>query len=187
MTVTRGVLDASLSTGDVSCLFCLLRVPGVSVPGGRHLSFSQTLGEHPISHAIMVPPARRLTVSLSLLLSCTVPSVGVTFSTYTGIEQADSGKAEANTDSAASGEKLTLLSFPSENPTELELQRWVEATQDRLRASRLLPYALSAAPTATPDFAARGLVSWPSVTSLQHESESLATVVGELSHRVKIA
>ena len=109
----------------------------------------------------MVPPARRLTVSLSLLLSCTVTSVGVSVATHTRMEQADNGRTDSNAESTASSGKLVLHSFPNENPSELELRRWIESAQDRLRAARLLPYALSNAPTATTEYAAKNLIPNP--------------------------
>ena len=77
------------------------------------------------------------------------------------MEQADIGRTDSNAESTASGGKLILHSFPSENPSELELRRWIESVQDRLRAARLLPYALSGTPTATTEYAAKNLIPTP--------------------------
>ena len=77
------------------------------------------------------------------------------------MEQADIGRTDSNAESTASGGKLILHSFPNENPSELELRRWIESAQDRLRAARLLPYALSGTPTATTEYAAKNLIPTP--------------------------
>lgn len=118
-------------------------------------------GEHTPSHAIMVPPARRLTVSLSLLLCCTVHRVGVENSPPTHMEASDGRSADRISDHSASGGKLLLPTFPGENPSELELKRWSDASKDRLRASKLLPFALAAAPTASSDYTERSLIPTP--------------------------
>ena len=77
------------------------------------------------------------------------------------METADGSTADRTTDSAASGFKLLLPPFPGENPSELELRRWVDSSKDRLRAAKLLQFALAAAPTATSDYAERTLIPPP--------------------------
>jgi len=77
------------------------------------------------------------------------------------MEAADGNTADRISDPSASGGKLLLSPFPGENPSELELKRWLDASKDRLRASRLLPFALAAAPTASSEYAERTLIPTP--------------------------
>ena len=46
-----------------------------------------------------------------------------------------------------------MTAFPGENPSELELVRWLELAKDRLRVLKLLPYALSADPPVPTEYA----------------------------------
>jgi len=77
------------------------------------------------------------------------------------MEATDGNSADRISDSSASGGKLLLPPFPGENPSELELKRWIDVSKDRLRATKLLPFALSAAPTASSDFTERTLIPTP--------------------------
>ena len=64
-------------------------------------------------------------------------------------------------DTSESSSKLYLASFPGENPTELEFTTWLNGARDRLRVARLLKYAVSAAPAAPADLAAKNLIPAP--------------------------
>jgi hypothetical protein len=77
------------------------------------------------------------------------------------MEASDGNTADRISDLSASGGKLLLPPFPGENPSELELRRWIDASKDRLRALKLLPFALAAAPAATSDYTERSLIPTP--------------------------
>ena len=77
------------------------------------------------------------------------------------MEASDGRSADRISDHSASGGKLLLPTFPGENPSELELRRWADASKDRLRASKLLSFALAAAPTASSDYTERSLIPTP--------------------------
>ena len=54
--------------------------------------------------------------------------------------------------------------FPSEDPTEIELQKWVETWTNHLRTKQLLTYAESAAPSKPAEYTDRTLIPEPAET-----------------------
>ena len=89
------------------------------------------------------------------------------------METTDHGKPEL-TDPTSSG-KITLPTFPGENPSELELKSWLDASRARLRVARLLAYATSAVPTAPPDLTERAVIPPPAADAAEGIKTAVAT------------
>ena len=111
----------------------------------------------PTSHAIMVPPGSRH--SLALFLSCAVIAANPAKAGDPLMQTVDSGRSDLAESSEST--KGHLTAFPGENPSELELVRWLELAKDRLRVLKLLPYALSADPPVPAEYAEKTAIPEP--------------------------
>ena len=84
--------------------------------------FSRATVSLPTSHAIMVPPGSRH--SLALFLSCAVIAANPAKAGDPLMQTVDSGRSDLAESSESTKGHLTV--FPGENPSELELVRWLE-------------------------------------------------------------
>ena len=99
---------------------------------------------------------------------------GIESRNATAIKKSSPEMSGLTTETFSKSEGATAPDFPSEDPTEIELEKWLEAWTNFLRSKHLLTFAESASPAKPAEFADRPPIPGP--TSTFHSRSISSTV-----------